>query len=45
MLKKINDIINKGIIILFNKDVSIIEIEIMIINDKVVKVKCFEKKK
>ena len=43
--KKMKENMNSGIIIFFKKEVSIAEIIIIIIKAKVVKIKCFEKKK
>ena len=43
--KQTKDTKNKGIIILFNSEVSITEIIIIIPKEKIVKTKCFEKKK
>ena len=43
--RKTNERINKGTIILFNNEISIAEIKIMINKAKIVKLKCFEKKK
>ena len=40
---KINDKINKGEISFFNNEVSIIEIQIITVNAKNVKIKCLEK--
>ena len=43
--RKKKEIANNGIINLFNNKVSIAEIETIINNAKIVKFKCFEKKK
>jgi len=43
--KRIKEIINKGIITFFKNTVSINEIVIIITKAKMVKIKCFEKKK
>ena len=43
--KRIKETINNCIINFFKRGVSIAEIKIIIINDKKVKIKCFEKKK
>tara|TARA_B110001452_G_C14898687_1_gene314094 strand:- start:19 stop:483 length:465 start_codon:yes stop_codon:yes gene_type:complete len=43
--KKIKEIINNGMTIFFNKDVSMDEIPIIIDKANIVKVKCLEKKK
>ena len=43
--RRIKEVTNKGIINFFKTEVSIIEIKNIIINDKIVNIKCFEKKK
>ena len=43
--RRIKEVTNKGIINFFKTEVSIIEIKTIIINAKIVKIKCFEKKK
>ena len=43
--RRIKEVANKGIINFFKTEVSIIEIKTIMTNAKIVKIKCFEKKK